>query len=125
MQSCTAQCSQSGLWRCKNESAAQKCLLNDITVSYGLGAAVAPQDGVIALLNYEWAHHIVFLMLEDVAVPHVFVPAGPRAQRISHGAGSVGRVNCMITVVISPGFMRTVSFHPISLASGGIGLSDA
>ena len=36
-------------------------------------------------------------------------------------AGSLGKVNCMITVVTSPGFIRTVSFQPISLASGGNG----
>ena len=30
----------------------------------------------------------------------------------------------MITVVASPGFIRTVSFQPISLASGGIGAAE-
>ena len=36
-------------------------------------------------------------------------------------AGKFGRLNCMMTVVTSPGFIRTVSFQPISLASGGVG----
>ena len=35
-------------------------------------------------------------------------------------AGKFGKLNCMITVVASPGFIRTVSFQPISLASGGM-----
>src|SRR6266702_1083677 len=35
--------------------------------------------------------------------------------------GSFGRVNFVMTVVASPGFIRTVSFHPVSFASGGIG----
>src|SRR5437762_4675478 len=49
-----------------------------------LRPAVAPQDGVIALLNYEWAHHVVLLMLENVAVPHVFFSASPWTYRIAH-----------------------------------------
>jgi len=36
-------------------------------------------------------------------------------------AGSLGKVNCMITVIASLGFIRTVSFQPISLGSGGNG----
>ena len=34
--------------------------------------------------------------------------------------GRLGKLNCMMTVVTSPGFMRTVSFHPNSFASGEI-----
>jgi hypothetical protein len=33
------------------------------------------------LENHERAHHVVFLMFEDVAVPDVFVAAGPRTRR--------------------------------------------
>ena len=39
-------------------------------------------------------------------------------------AGSLGRLNCMISVITSLGFIGTVSFQPISLASGGYGLAD-
>src|SRR6516165_8323492 len=35
--------------------------------------------------------------------------------------GTVGRLNCAMIVVTSLGFMRTVSFHPISLGSGANG----
>ena len=35
--------------------------------------------------------------------------------------GTLGRSNFMATVVTSPGFMRTVSFQPFSLASGAMG----
>ena len=33
--------------------------------------------------------------------------------------GTDGSLNCIITVVTSPGFIRTVSVQPASLGSGG------
>jgi len=59
--------------------------------------------------------------LEDVAVPYLFVTASPRAQRIAHGRRQLGQGELHITVIASLGFIRTVSFQPISLGSGGNG----
>ncbi len=71
-------------------------------------------------IDHQRAHHVVLFVLEDVAVPHVLdcrpVPAG------SAGTvkGTAGRSNFMSTRVTCPGFIRTVSFQPSSLASGAM-----
>ncbi len=59
-------------------------------------------------------HHVVLFVLQDVAVPYIFVVALQRSARVLAGTvnGTVGRSNFMITRVTSPGFMRTVSFQP-------------
>ena len=59
-------------------------------------------------------------MLQDMAMPYITHDRGPWARGLPIDAGKAGRLNCAITVVASPGFVRTVSFQPISLASGGI-----
>jgi hypothetical protein len=61
---------------------------------------------------HEGPHHIVLFVLKNVAVPDVlFLPGNLRlvALRIA-SVVKLGRLNCMITVVTSPGLMRTASF---------------
>src|ERR687883_637580 len=43
---------------------------------------------------------------------------------VGMGKGTDGKLNCMITLVTSPGFMRTVSFHPASYGAGANGAPD-
>ena len=38
----------------------------------------------VILFDNQRTHHVVFFMLEDVAVPDVFFPASPRTHRIAH-----------------------------------------
>ena len=64
----------------------------------------------------------MLLMLQDVAVPYVFVSSGSGAERSPITEGSVGRLNCVITIATSPGFTRTVSFHPTDSSIRNIAL---
>ena len=45
----------------------------------------APAVSLRQLSDDKWSHHVVLFVLEDVAVPHVFMAAGPRALGIAHG----------------------------------------
>ena len=69
----------------------------------------------------------MLLVLEDVAVPHVFVVFLARVEKLHvrcPRAGrhverrTAGRSNFMITVMTSPGCILTVSFQPSSSGSG-------
>ena len=74
--------------------------------------------------HYQRTHHIVLFVLQNVAVPDILVPVPiplPAAMLGLTVKGTLGRSNFMITVVTSPGFIRTVSFQPSSLGSGGVG----
>lgn len=57
-------------------------------------------------------HHVVFLMFQGVAVPDVSMAS--MRELCGTTKGAVGKSNFMMTVVHSPGFMRTVSLKPAS-----------
>ena len=63
--------------------------------------------------DHQRPHHVVLLVLQDVAVPHVLVPARFAGWQ-GRSNGTCGRSNFMMTVVTSLGCILTVSFHPSS-----------
>src|SRR5689334_22325692 len=63
---------------------ASSCLVSlDVVVNYTAWSRYA-RSSPSTLQHDQWAHHVVLLVLENVAVPHVLVPSSSGAHRIPH-----------------------------------------
>ena len=79
---------------------------------------------LVAFDDHQRPHHVVFLVFQDVAVPHVLIAASPRAGWRRHDTALAvlicGTANCMMMRVTVPGNIITVSFQPVSFGWAGV-----
>src|SRR5215467_1027874 len=82
------------------------------------GSREADASGPMALRGHQRPHHIVFFVLQDVAMPPYSLP--PVRGLAGTVKGTLGRSKRMIRRVTVPGKCITVSFQPISFGSAGV-----